>query len=206
MRQGFIKYAQKNCVWWSLILHFLLLAYFILAFQFQAEVKQKDLPNLMVPSYIQQQETPAFNPPQQPVKKTQTAKNGLEKAQPQTQSESVPPTPVRVEQQASKASEPINLVGNKNIRKPLLELLGKALAKTLVYPKIALDFNLHGISYVGFILQPTGELDEVHLVKSSGQDILDEAAVVGVKAISPVKNVNVYLTANQPMIVGIIFK
>lgn len=107
---------------------------------------------------------------------------------------------------STKVTEAINLVGDKKVvPKPLIILLGKALAKHLVYPKIAVDFKLRGMSFVGFVLHPDGTLSNVQLIQSSKAGVLDDEAIAAVSAISPVKNVNEYVDKPKKLVVGIIF-
>jgi TonB family protein len=107
---------------------------------------------------------------------------------------------------STKVTEAIHLVGDKkSVPQPLIKLLGKALAAHLIYPKIAIDFKLHGTAFVAFILHPDGTLTNVQLVQSSLAGVLDDEAVMAVSAISPLKNVNPYVAQARPMVVGIIF-
>jgi TonB family protein len=105
----------------------------------------------------------------------------------------------------SRDAQPVHLVGDKNVHKPRLILLGKALANHLSYPKAAIDFDIRGIVLVGFLLSPDGEINYTQVVRSSGAGILDEEALVAVKAMSPVKKVESYLKESQFLIVGVIF-
>lgn len=218
--------------WLSLLLHFLLLLGFSIKLIWWLPPDEKDLPSMyvppaFVPSYMYREPSPSQpvakampkSEPQPPPKKTDLAltkpkpptatprqeeiaeyppKSQSARAQPQSQ-----PQPVSLN---DKNAEAINLVGDKKVVKPLLAILGRALAQHLFYPRIAIDFNLHGISYVGFMLHPNGLVSNVRIVKTSGEDILDKAAVTGVSAISPVRNVDPYIKKPEFIVAGIIFK
>jgi len=138
--------------------------------------------------------TPAENP-------LPTSRQGIEKpAKPQ----SVELNQV-IRTSANTDSQPVHLVGDKKLDKPLLAILGKALTAHLVYPKIALDFNLRGVSIVGFTLSPDGRVSAVELLKSSQADLLDQAALSAVREMSPVSGVNTYISKPEPVVIGIIF-
>ncbi len=104
-----------------------------------------------------------------------------------------------------KEKEPLRLIGDSKIVKPLAKILGRALSKNLSYPKIAVDFNIRGIVYIGFALHPDGRVTDVQIVKSSGAGVLDAAALTAVNAISPVKEVDSYIKEAEFLVVGIIF-
>ena len=131
-----------------------------------------------------------------------TSKNGIEKPlidnTPRELSQLIPKS-------ASQSSEPVHLIGEKGVAKPLIVLLGKALTAHLAYPKIAIDLNVHGVAVVGFVVHPDGQVTDVRLVESSRADVLDRAAVTAANEISPVKNVGLYLKEPKYIIFGIIF-
>jgi protein TonB len=203
----------------SLLIHLLLLSGFIVSWKFFPDTeKPEPRPAYYVPSYTKSENalatppSPAV-PPQKMAeeKKVETDKMGIEKkrvaATPApTTSPQTPSKPQ--EQQVSKASKDddgVHLIGDQKIDKPLLKLLGKAISRTLIYPKIAIDFNLRGISYIGFTLQPNGMVSGVKVVKSSGEEVLDNAATRAIIGISPVVNVNQFLDKPKYLVVGIIF-
>jgi periplasmic protein TonB len=104
-----------------------------------------------------------------------------------------------------KDEDNLDLIGNSKIVKPLAKLLGKALTAHLVYPKIAIDFNLEGKTLVGFNLAPDGTVRDVQIVQSSGAQVLDKAALQAVKAMSPVPGVSAYVEKEEFLVIGIIF-
>lgn len=202
-----MKLIQHNSFWLALILHLLLL--FAVTIVLVAPQKRELRPDLTIPSYVYQQaaKTEVAQEPSeaQPVQK----KGGIEKPQPQTptptpQSEQSQPEQPRV-MSISKPTEPVHLIGDKNIEAPLLTLLGKALTRKLIYPKIAIDFNIRGTAVIGFLLQPDGTVIAAQLVRSSGAGVLDAEAIRAVYAISPVKHVDTYLKEPRYLLIGIIF-
>jgi TonB family protein len=98
------------------------------------------------------------------------------------------------------------LIGDKKINKPLLTLLGKALTVRLIYPKSAIDLNVKGTSIIGFLLYPDGHIIHIQLLKTSGAQVLDEAALTAARQMSPVNHVAQYLTQPKFMVIGIIFQ
>lgn len=198
----------------SLLLHLLLLLSFSVVWK--AVLPDEEKPAEYVPAYVYHPPVAVMPSPKVPPAPKQkahplekTEKGGLEKrpaqeASPQTEA----PAQTMNRQAAfplSQQTQPIHLIGNKKLDQPLIRLLGQALARHLIYPRLAVDFNLHGISYIGFLLHPNGQVSQVRLMKSSGADILDQAALKGVAAMSPVVNVETYLHKERFLVVGIIF-
>lgn len=195
------KHIQKNSFWLSLVCHSLLLTFLLFHWPFQKE-KEQDIPSLTIPAYTYS-EPNAFVAESEISTKETSVDNALLK--PQKSIKNVSHEQIQTVH-AQQATEAINLVGNKQIKKPLLALLGRALARTLVYPKIAMDFNLRGIAYVGFNLTPDGQVFDVNLMQSSGASVLDQAAIKGVTAIAPLRDVEQFLKEKKFIVVGIIFK
>lgn len=189
----------------SFLFHLLIFLSFSLSWVFYPKKIEKR-PSVYVPSYVYQPQTTREPVQQQntPQKNSPVAKTGIEKnvvalshkMQSNSQSASI---------NISKNTDPVHLIGDKNVDKPLLTLLGKALSAKLSYPKIAVDFNVRGIVGVGFRVYPDGHLTDIQLVKSSRETVLDEAALTAVRAMIPVKNVNLYLHEPEYLVVGIIF-
>ncbi len=88
---------------------------------------------------------------------------------------------------------------------PLLKELSRATAAKLHYPPKAAAFRIRGTVIIRFLLLPDGQVREVSLVQSSGFAILDEAALHTIQAISPVRDVNLYLSKPRFLLAGIIF-
>jgi TonB family protein len=101
--------------------------------------------------------------------------------------------------------EPLHLVGESKIVKPLVKILARALSQRLFYPRVAAEFNLRGVVLVGFVLHPEGYITGARVMKSSGAGVLDDTARDAVGAISPVGDVSEYVSAPEFMVIGIIF-
>ncbi len=106
----------------------------------------------------------------------------------------------------SPETEPVHLIGDKKIDRPLLTLLGKALTKHLIYPKSAIDLNVKGTAVIGFLLYPDGHITDVQLLRTSRAEVLDSAALSAANAIGPVSHISQYLDKPKWMIIGIIFQ
>lgn len=102
-------------------------------------------------------------------------------------------------------NEPLQLVGESKIIKPLVKILARALSKTLRYPRVAADFNLSGVVLIGFTLDPNGYVTHAKVVQSSGAGVLDDAAVQAVGSMSPVGDVHAYVKTPEFLVIGIIF-
>lgn len=225
------KILQRGSLIVSLLFHLLLLLLFSMQFTFlfPKKIEIEKPPELYLPSYVYQE---PLQPPSQPAPKPsdipesklgketpiqavnqsakqeppkEVAKKQAEQAVQKTQS--IPkPKSTSADMAKSDVSEAVHLVGEKKEVQPLIEILGKALGARLQYPRIAIDFNLTGTSFVGFTLHPNGLVTSAHIVKSSGAGVLDDAALAGVKAMSPVLRVGPYVEKPRYMVVGIIFE
>lgn len=89
---------------------------------------------------------------------------------------------------------------------PLLKELTRATAAKLFYPPEAAIFQLKGTVIVRFLLYPDGQVSEVSLAQSSGFRLLDNAALVAIKNISPVRDVNLYLSKPRYLLAGIVYR
>jgi TonB family protein len=207
MGRAITKTLQKNSFWLAIFLH--LLMFFTLTYYLIPKSLPDDNRELNIPSYLYHEEsTPSIAHEESPVKSTaptkiqETSKNGIEKPliddTPRQLSQLIPKS-------AAHSSEPVHLIGEKGVAKPLIILLGKALTAHMAYPKIAVDLNVHGVAVIGFVVHPDGQVTDVRLVESSHADVLDKAAITAANQISPVKNVGLYLTEPKYIIFGIIF-
>lgn len=68
--------------------------------------------------------------------------------------------------------------------------LSTALERVKVYPRLARERGIEGTVLVRFKVQPTGGIDRVDIVKSSGVKILDDASVSTVYRAAPVPYVD----------------
>ena len=205
-RQKIAKVLLQYSVLLSLLFHLLLLISFsmVLTLQPLPELHEKT-PQLYVPSYVYRQpsDSPLIQQNNSKAVSQPIAEDGIEKSiTPQTKTAASNQPNATV---SSKNSEPIYLVGETSVIKPLIKLLGKALSAHLVYPKIAVDFKVKGNVSIGFVLHPDGSVTDIRLVKSSRAALLDEAALAAVRAMSPIKDVNLYLKEPKFLVVGVIF-
>lgn len=206
MQNNLARSIQQHSLWLSVLFHLLFFLNFAFVYPFKSAEEKK--PGLEIPAYVYEnpQRSDKQASPEKPTPKVIKEEKPIESANEVNQSNKSKEYSNEYNVVSiSNNTEPVHLVGDKNVDKPLLTLLGKALTRKLVYPKIALDFQVRGIAAVGFLLFPDGEITNVQLVQSSGKGVLDEAAVAGVMAISPVPNVKEYIQAPKFLVVGIIF-
>ena len=230
MHSKTIRSFQRHTIWLSLLGHLL----FLMGFSAALVLAPHELPPSSapqsVPSYLspspaappapeqtQQEQKPE---PEQKLKK-EVDKSGIEKPVPkkteQAQAAAKPsrtfdPSTVSFSKETvpeditdPRDHEPLRLVGESKIIKPLIKILARALSQHLSYPRVAADFNLRGLVLVGFVLNPEGYVTEARVVQSSGAGVLDDAARDAVGAMSPVGDVREYVPAPQFLVVGIIF-
>lgn len=69
----------------------------------------------------------------------------------------------------------------------LVALLHSAIQAHQQYPREAQLMHEEGVSVIGFTLQADGEIANVHIVKSSGNENIDNAALNAVKNSSPIE-------------------
>ena len=227
MQKKFGKLIERHSIEISLCIHLLwfLSLYFLIHF---APIVTKPL-NHSIPAYLfkEKEKPPEYD------EEGHKAVEASQKEQPKEQAAPTPnkepeqnsnpppaiPTPKMVSNKVKEMEkrqkftmmniardvQPVHLIGDKNVDKPLLILLGKALSAHLTYPKSAVDFGIGGIVLVGFMLSPDGDLNYVEIVRSSGAPVLDDEAFAAVKAMSPVKNVDQYLKESKFLVVGVVF-
>jgi TonB family protein len=210
MRMEQVRSLQKWSFWFAAILHLLIFLFF--SYVWVQQVKRQENAETYIPSYAYQesaqktveQTTPKNQPAKEiPKKDIPTSKNGIEK--PVFDQREVRFNQV-MDISSKKSSEPVHLIGdNSKTPQPLIIILGKALTAKLLYPKSAIDLNIGGVSVIGFVLHPDGQVTDVRLLKSSRADVLDEAAVFAASHISPVRNVGPYVKEPMPIVFGIVF-
>lgn len=187
------KVIQQHSFWLSAFVHLLFLANF--SFLFFLQPLPEKTPELYVPSYIY---SAAIEQP----------KNSKPELI-QKQSDSIPITQQLSRQTISQTIVPnqqaVHMMGEKDLDKPLIKLLGKALAEKIIYPKSAIDFNVKGIVYVGFVVHPDGSITDGKLVHSSGAEILDKSALNAVNNLTHVNDVGQYLKEPTFLVVGVIY-
>jgi TonB family protein len=200
--------VQRNSFLLAVLLHFLLFSGLSYTGFFMPP-HQHDMPALDIPAYITHQDETSPSVVEQPLqmkqKEVPTSAFGIEK--PVVNQTDVLPKPsqfqeVKTEQ---RTEDPVHLIGDKKISKSLIVLLGKAITAHLIYPKSAMDLNVRGTTYMGFMLYPDGRVSGIKLLKTSTADVLDKAAYDAIDAISPVKHVDIYIQKPQFIVFGIIF-
>lgn len=234
MRSKTIQSLQRHTIWLSLLGHLLFLMGFSVALVLAPHELPPSSAPQSVPSYLSpspaappapeqtsQEQKPEPKPePEQKLKK-EVDKSGIEKPVPKKTeqakaaakpSRTFDPSTVSFSKQTvpeditdPRDHEPLRLVGESKIIKPLIKILARALSQHLSYPRVAADFNLRGVVLVGFVLNPEGYVTEARVVQSSGAGVLDDAARDAVGAMSPVGDVREYVPEPQFLVVGIIF-
>lgn len=233
MRRQTIEKIQRHTLWLSLLGHLLfLMGLTVVLVVAPHDMPSSEAPQ-SVPSYLSPSpESPAAPAPEQKAEPTpkpqpqpkpepkQVDKAGIEKPvtkkteqtkpaeksstkfDPRTVSFSKDTIPEPI---PNRDGEPLRLVGENKIIKPLVKILARALSKHLIYPRVAADFNLRGVVLVGFVINPDGYVTEARVVQSSGAGVLDDAARDAVGSMSPVGDVREYVPAPKFLVVGIIF-
>jgi TonB family protein len=75
------------------------------------------------------------------------------------------------------------------------QLIQAALEKAKIYPRVARERGIEGVVLVRFKVLPSGEIERVDIIKSSGSDILDTASVRTVYRAAPMPYVNGWIDA-----------
>ncbi len=86
---------------------------------------------------------------------------------------------------------------------PIMRLLHNKIQQALRYPLSAKLFGEQGTVKVGFVMHPDGAIVEPVLIKTSGDDDLDNAALQTLQIISPVPEVHQYITQPQNFVINI---
>jgi len=224
----------RHSIWLSLLLHALMISSFIVVLHFSPVEVHQPKPAMYIPSYALSspepptQETQQMRPQPEPTPKPpEPEQKPVENVKAQTdksvipikkETEAVKKTPKTAPKKTATKNraidnskvisdeQPVHLIGDKPSNDPLIKLLGKAISARLVYPRSAADFNIKGTAYVGFTLHPNGELTGIKIMQSSGADVLDGAALRGIRAISPLGGANQYVPKDRFLVVGIIFR
>jgi protein TonB len=206
----------KKFFWLALLAHLLLFMSFSLDLAFDSELPFEKKSERYLPAYLYQEASHAQNSapsqpqtvnskesPPEPENKQQD-KIALKKQEVQQKSQvSQPPRP-QAQSSASFMAAESPKVG-KPIDEPLLKELSRATSARLYYPAEAAIGHIKGMVTISFLLHPDGRVEEVSIAQSSGFSILDQAALNTIKAISPVRDANMYLTKPRYLLAGIIF-
>lgn len=87
----------------------------------------------------------------------------------------------------------------------LLQIIHDAIARHQQYPSQAGFLNETGDVSASFILQPSGAVSDVRVVRSSGFNSLDMAALSAIRQASPISSVEPYLNAPRAFTIKINF-
>lgn len=101
------------------------------------------------------------------------------------------------------------IITSRNAAYPTREILLKlhaAIAAKQSYPESALELKQKGTVKIGFSLYPDGQLKNITLLKSSGFDEIDRAALNAVHAISPATAIARSLKTAEFFSVDIVFE
>ncbi len=88
----------------------------------------------------------------------------------------------------------------------LLALLHDAIQKQQHYPTSAMEMEREGRVTVKFMLFADGTIREARVVKSSGTNSLDEAALIAVHQAAPFNEANRYLNAPREFSIDVVFE
>jgi periplasmic protein TonB len=93
--------------------------------------------------------------------------------------------------------------------KPITDLIAKlhaAIQSQQRYPEVAMQMERSGNTIVSFLLFPNGTISQLKIVKKSGTESLDEAALAAVNDAVPFKEVDSYLNRPQEYQITIVFE
>lgn len=208
------KWIQRVSLSLSLLGHLLLLLSFTVAIKFSSPLPfPPKPPGIEINSYVYQ--PPAQLPTQMQAqeniveKQKPVAKNGLQKPVPPKKMSTVAhrmnAATRMVNIGPNPEDDPVHMIGDKKVDNKLMKALGKALTKHLVYPKIAADFRIRGIAYIGMTVHPDGSISGVKLLQSSRAAVLDQSALAAAEA-AFVPDASVYLHKPKFIVIGIIYR
>lgn len=89
--------------------------------------------------------------------------------------------------------------------KTLAGFLHTAIQRQQQYPESALQMGRQGRAVVGFRLYPDGAMQGLQLIKSSGTDSLDVAALAAVRRVMPFKQASAYLSVAEDFRIDVVF-
>lgn len=102
--------------------------------------------------------------------------------------------------------KPEHKVNNNDIHRELLKILHNEIANNQTYPETALQLNQHGLVTIGFLLKKNGGIINTSIIKSSGYENIDAAALAAVKNTSPLTLVSHYLQHDEYFSIDLIFE
>lgn len=99
-----------------------------------------------------------------------------------------------------------NKAKNNSTERILLEILHNAIAANLIYPESALLLNQNGTVKIGLTLFPNGQITQVAMLKSSGIESMDKAAIAAVQSIAVIEEARRYLSTKEFFSVDVVFQ
>lgn len=116
------------------------------------------------------------------------------------------PTPLITKPATQPSKAQSKLVGNNKQIPELLSLLHAAIEAHKQYPAAAMEMEREGTVTLTFTLFPDGNIEDLHMTKSSGTNSLDIAAMAAVREAIPFKNINKYLEKPQNYQIDVVFE
>lgn len=201
------KYPQTiNFILISISLHLMMLLAAGICFDFFSKpiILGSFIKEEIINSYLETDETH----PQQTIKQLTTIiKQNVKKAS-ITLKPIVKPILNRQIQQAYIKSKPtlVSNISRGENSTELLSLLHSAIQAQQHYPMIAQQMEREGRVTIKFRLFTNGNIDNIHIINSSGTESLDEAALLAVNAAVPFKNIDKYLQTSHEYTVDVVFQ
>jgi TonB family protein len=184
-----------------------LLGHGLLVFSFSFTVFQAKIKNnstVFLPAYLSQ---PSFILQKNADQLTPPNKNGIHKKILTKPSTSQSLNHVTSNKKSHLSPQEQSYTQEKDIDQALLKMIHDSAAEHLSYPAMAIELNQTGIVTIGFLISADGALSNIILLKSSGFDALDNAALIAVKAVPPIPNTSPYLHSPvEHLAIDIVFK
>lgn len=106
----------------------------------------------------------------------------------------------------AKESEPIYLIGDdSHPADPLIKLLGRSLSAHFGYPRTAGELGVRGKVIIELTLHPEGYISSVQMLKSSGSEDLDAAALYAVNSAPTIVGADRYIIKPRHFVIGFVF-
>jgi TonB family protein len=105
---------------------------------------------------------------------------------------------------SEQASSPTHHTGVQT--EELLAILHAAIQQQQHYPPSAMQMERQGKTTVKFTLLPNGNIQNLQIIKSSGTDSLDKAALAAVQEAVPFKKIDKYLQTSHEFSVDVVFE
>jgi TonB family protein len=107
---------------------------------------------------------------------------------------------------ASSASpQQTSVSNNDNKSIELLSILHRVIADKQIYPQTAIELREAGTVKIGFTLTSLGVIKKIYIAKSSGYEMLDEAAEAAAESVGVVADAKKYLQHDETFVVDVVF-